>query len=212
MSHILQQFIRASNPEELHDIEQGEHQGLYFHVFWKNRRHQYCGANNRLIHDFGLRDPKDIKNHNNLDFFTSEIASSLEVNDEKVLRDRKACIFFESGRLNHNGKFLHGITHKIPWFTRSNKLIGIMGLFLVAPESRVDPKNRASLSDRQIDCLYQLVRGHSTKGIAKQLGLSPRTVEHYLENIKIKLNAQTRQELVEKALSIDAIKLRLTLL
>jgi DNA-binding CsgD family transcriptional regulator len=40
------------------------------------------------------------------------------------------------------------------------------------------------------------------KQIAYELGLSPKTVEHYLETVKLKLKCHTRQELIEKALAI----------
>jgi DNA-binding NarL/FixJ family response regulator len=36
------------------------------------------------------------------------------------------------------------------------------------------------LSKRETDCLYQLIKGNTTKMTAKILELSPRTVESYL--------------------------------
>jgi DNA-binding CsgD family transcriptional regulator len=57
-----------------------------------------------------------------------------------------------------------------------------------------------------MDCLYHLVLGMTTKEIAKELSLSHRTVEHYLENTRAKLNCSSRNELVNQALKIPSIK------
>lgn len=51
------------------------------------------------------------------------------------------------------------------------------------------------LSTREKECIKLLVKGKSTKEIATLLGLSPRTVEHYLENIKNKFNCLYKNEL-----------------
>ena len=58
-------------------------------------------------------------------------------------------------------------------------------------------KNR--LTQRQEECLKHLVQGMSLKQIAKHLSLSPRTVEHYLESVKMKLDCNSRVELFAKA-------------
>jgi DNA-binding NarL/FixJ family response regulator len=44
------------------------------------------------------------------------------------------------------------------------------------------------------------------KQIAQKLNLSPRTVEHYIDTIKGKLNCYSRDELVTKALQLQSIK------
>ena len=54
------------------------------------------------------------------------------------------------------------------------------------------------VSKRESHCLYYLMRGMTGKQIAKTLKLSPRTVEFYLENAKLKLKCQNRHELINK--------------
>ncbi len=65
------------------------------------------------------------------------------------------------------------------------------------------------LTDRQADCLYYLVNGMSIKQIAKRLILSPRTVEHYLEAVKMKMGCESRVELFEKARQLKVIREKL---
>lgn len=56
-------------------------------------------------------------------------------------------------------------------------------------------KNLLTLSKREKQCLALLKEGHSYSTIGLKLGLSERTVEHYLESVKNKLNLETRTEL-----------------
>jgi DNA-binding CsgD family transcriptional regulator len=57
----------------------------------------------------------------------------------------------------------------------------------------------AILTKRQKQCLFHLLKGMTIKEIANSLQLSPRTVEHYFETIKVKLNCKSRFDLFEKA-------------
>lgn len=63
-----------------------------------------------------------------------------------------------------------------------------------------------ALSKRQLDCLYYLIRGMTVKEISNYLNLSPKTVEHYLDAAKIKLNCFSRSGLIQKALEIFLFK------
>lgn len=56
------------------------------------------------------------------------------------------------------------------------------------------------LSPIESQCLFYLIRGKSTKMIAKVLNLSSRTVETYIEQIKSKMSCRTRSELIEIAI------------
>lgn len=52
------------------------------------------------------------------------------------------------------------------------------------------------LTKRELDCAYHLVLGKTNKEIAIILGLSPRTVEEYTNNIKRKMNCKNKAELI----------------
>jgi len=55
-----------------------------------------------------------------------------------------------------------------------------------------------SFSKRETECMYFTARGKSAKEIAKLLGLSYRTVEFYMSNIKKKLKVNSKNELIDK--------------
>lgn len=54
------------------------------------------------------------------------------------------------------------------------------------------------LSKRERECMGLFLMGLGAKETAAKLGLSPRTVEFYFENIKAKLSCQTKQEIFIK--------------
>ncbi len=64
-----------------------------------------------------------------------------------------------------------------------------------------DNLSNSLLSSRQSECLFFLLRGKTAKQIAKILNLSFRTVEEYIEQMKIKLNCSTKSELINKAIA-----------
>jgi DNA-binding CsgD family transcriptional regulator len=58
----------------------------------------------------------------------------------------------------------------------------------------------ARLSRREISCLTIAAKGESTVGIARSLGITPRTVRFHLDNAREKLGAGTRALALRKAL------------
>ncbi|MDF2577641.1 MAG: hypothetical protein K0S74_1125 [Chlamydiales bacterium] len=64
---------------------------------------------------------------------------------------------------------------------------------------------RNTLSTQELQCLKLYFMGKTAKETAEIMNLSFRTVEHYLENVKNKLNCTTKRELIEKALCAGLI-------
>jgi len=62
----------------------------------------------------------------------------------------------------------------------------------------------AALSARERDILRGLLAGSSNKTIARELEISPRTVENYRANVMMKMQASSLSELVRMALLTDA--------
>jgi DNA-binding NarL/FixJ family response regulator len=60
---------------------------------------------------------------------------------------------------------------------------------------------RASLSQREVEVLESLARGHRIKEVAAELGISPTTVQTFLRRIYEKLQARSQAEAIAKFLS-----------
>jgi DNA-binding CsgD family transcriptional regulator len=58
-----------------------------------------------------------------------------------------------------------------------------------------------SLTKRERDIVALIADGQSSKGIARAMSLSHRTVERHVENCRFKLHAKNKAELVAKAVS-----------
>ena len=102
-------------------------------------------------------------------------------------------------------------------FNKSNHIVGVFGCTVVIglqPLTQTlqlinkigllrstytnNKLNDASIfSNRETEVLQQLVRGKSAKQIADCLYISKRTVEHHIENMKIKAQCSSKYELIE---------------
>jgi len=76
-----------------------------------------------------------------------------------------------------------------------NDLLGAQSSFLLSHQF-----SEIKLSDREAECLFFILRGKTAKLIGKYLGVSPRTIEEYVSNLKTKFNAQNKYELIDKAI------------
>jgi NarL family two-component system response regulator YdfI len=63
-----------------------------------------------------------------------------------------------------------------------------------------------SLSRREIEVLYQVALGKTSKEIAASLGIRERTVNWHLEQTFIKLGAESRAEAVALALELGIVR------
>lgn len=59
----------------------------------------------------------------------------------------------------------------------------------------------AHLTNREQDVLQELLKGLSAKEIAYELEVAPRTVEAYIERIKIKMRARNKTQLIVLAVT-----------
>jgi len=63
-------------------------------------------------------------------------------------------------------------------------------------------KNLIDLTDREKACLFFMIRGKGCKGIAQILGIAHRTVESYINNLKIKFACLSKADLIERAIEL----------
>lgn len=73
------------------------------------------------------------------------------------------------------------------------------------PEPIPKQDETPALSQREAECLAWVSRGKSSSDIGAILGLSPRTVDSYLEKVCAKLRVRTRIEAVALAVRTGLI-------
>lgn len=77
----------------------------------------------------------------------------------------------------------------------------------VADSTLLSRSSDVSLTSREMEILRGIAKGHTTKRLARDLGLEPPTVESHLSNIFKKLGVNNRGEAVSSALKIGLITL-----
>jgi DNA-binding CsgD family transcriptional regulator len=219
MNNLLQQLMTMSDPSHMHqfNMDSGLNLPLMRHI--KDPNSKYIECNTLMSHATGFKAASDMIGllDYDLDFISRETAESFRKADAIVQATGEPKIFIDHYPI-YDGRLITGIAHKAPLRSRTKKIIGTIcytlmidseGNNIIKSPSIEKEKNSTNLTDRQISCLTHLIKGKSHKQIAKELHLSPRTVEHYLDAIKLKLNCYTRSELISKSLQIPAITERL---
>ena len=82
-------------------------------------------------------------------------------------------------------------------------LLRVLGQALTAVSSSTDPeleRRQATLSARERQVLRALLVGQSNKEIARELDISPRTVEIYRAKVMAKMGAETYADLIRSGL------------
>ncbi len=143
---------------------------------------------------------------------------------DKVAIDKGEMVSLEY--LNCKGGEKLFLSEKKPFLTHKKEIVGScfhltelthyhlidIARFLIKTDIQYHQKNNGQFTyalnstdwdvfftKRQAECLFFLLRGKSAKVIAKILNLSHRTIEDYIEKIKMQLGCQTKSELFEKA-------------
>lgn len=59
-----------------------------------------------------------------------------------------------------------------------------------------------NLSQRELQCLSLSLRGRSARRVGAELGISQRTVEEYLNNVKVKMGVKYKTDMIEAGLQL----------
>lgn len=108
---------------------------------------------------------------------------------------------------------LSGLEYSISQLIRKNmnRFGHNPGEYLLTTDVTVPCNSDIYLTVRENECLFLLLHGGTAKQIAQTLHLSRRTVETYIDNIKIKFDCNSKSELISKAIALgylDTIPLR----
>lgn len=150
--------------------------------------------NETVIKSFGLKSASDYLGRSDMDLPMQELYAPKWIeNDRRIMTTGKGEMLLEL--CNCAGTLQWFRSYKEPLLGKMGKVIGINGVSMKISESSLIP-----LTKQQTTCLTELALGKTHKQIAQQLGLAQKTVEHYLEAVKLKLNCKSRHELIFQAI------------
>lgn len=175
--------------------------------------------------DQGYYSEKDLKNTAFSTIFKKETIQLYSHQNNNLL-DTKRMNIYESHACRLDELMFSCLAFKFPIFNSQDKIMGVFGISalmdnaifteaeplstsieriiqtgLMPHSKNIIPGSHICgvyLSNQEIKCLRLLIGGKTIKLIGLQMGLSPRTIEYYLNNIKHKLHVKTKSELIEK--------------
>ncbi len=196
---------------------------LQFSVYFLDEHGRTALINEEGATVCGFDSPTESVGKSLLDVSQQESASSLIDNCRDVMQ-AAATKIFEEENLRQDGKTMQFLSVKIPWYGDNEQIIGVMGVSIVLGKHSLSDAlsqlkklgllnqdkpdqqplqanqfkiNNVQLTQREMQCLQYTVKGFTAKEIAQQLGISFRTVEEYLTNIRIKAGANSKSELIK---------------
>lgn len=176
-----------------------------FCLFVKDVSGKYLGCNDRFANVVGCRSEAELIGRTDYDLCWHDAATVFQANDQRVIVSEKPLTIVEHGT-RHDGSQTSAVSYKFPLRGKDLTIMGVIGTSVPFEQVFQDPSapsaliRRFKLTQRQADCVSGLMKGMTIKEIAHQLQLSARTVEHYLEAVKLKLNCNSRSQIISAIL------------
>jgi len=171
-------------------------------VFWKDIAGYFLGCNDLMAESLNLNSRQDIVGYRDVDFSAFRSEAQAYRSADQIVMDTRAARQFEDCAHFKESKICF-LSLKIPLLANKNTLIGVIGVshYLIEESfSKNIRRDSSVLSQREIECLQQVVLGKTAKEIAFYFQISPRTVETHLTNIKNKLNCSRKSEMIRIAI------------
>lgn len=129
------------------------------------------------------------------DIFNAESVREITDSDQQVISTKEPLFIAGYAYSKLPGLAAqYDIVTKLPLYNDAGDIIGIIGKSRCMRQ--IDTINGIiKLSQRQLQTIAAVFNGLSQKEIAKRLNISPRTVETYLEQVKVKLDLRKKQDI-----------------
>lgn len=184
-------------------------------VYWKNTDGIYLGCNDFMSEKLRFSTRQDIIGRTDFDLnIPKKEAEFYRFIDKQIIETGIAKECKDTATLTDSK--LEFLVLKTPLFEPDNKIVGLVGFsYCLYDNEEQTPTNThlsaltingVGLSPREMQIIQLLVRGKMAKQIAPTLGLSTRTIEHYIVNIRKKFNSPNKSDLIDKI--IDKILLK----
>jgi len=191
-------------------------------IGWKDTNFKYLGGNKKLLSIKQLEDESELIGYDDTSLAKSDdplipifkqqdvlvlSGHSIEMIHTEESEGKDNIVYLEKMPLKDANSTIIGILfHCRPWAqSELFKLLTSIDQKYIASTKVSDyysfdqHHNTAQLSERELECLFLQIRGKTAKQIGDILGLSKRTVESYVDNIKTKMGCQNKSELLVKA-------------
>lgn len=191
-------------------------QSMPGNLYWKDREGRYLGCNDNQLKVAKLSNQEDIIGKTDFDLYHFDLAKKVSEVDEQVMSSANAMTFEEQG-FNAQGQAAIYLTDKQPLLNEKNEICGVIGVSIDITSQKIklhsnltydfcEENKTIFFTPRELDVFKYIIFGLTSKQIAKRLGLSFRTIEDYVEKIKIKLGCTSKSQITEAAISLGLIR------
>jgi len=192
----------------------GTEMKLPFEVFLMNPDATIATANDRVAETCGTLSPYSLIGTRADKYFEKYSADFIISCDAEVMSGKKVLIN-EYDLIRRDALIKHIIAIRMPVYGKVDSIVGVFGYSaIMGKHSLVDFFHLLSshdllkksspnyiqntyISTREYQCLKHLVRGKTMRQIGQILNLSTRTIESYIENVKLKLNVSSKSQLID---------------
>lgn len=189
---------------------------LNMYVWAKDKNYKYLYCNEHYAMAAGLDSPNQIVGKTDEQMPWEHLADFFKVGDYGVLQGNVRTNAVEVSDTLNNVKDI--LVSENQLCLNNGKCVGIVGSFVDITGKQLIKKagyynglnNRyylgsedfenTYLTGREVEVFKRILLGYSAKQMAQPLKLSPKTVEGYIENIKNKLQAKSRGEIISTAI------------
>ena len=180
-------------------------------------------ANDECAEVCGMNSTTDFNGKTAFDFLEKRHALVATRHDVDVMLNNKLGII-EYDLLRLDGHCYQTLNFKFPLYNETRDVIGTFGCGIILGRNDLaasltklidigllnindginlkQKNNSVYLSRRELQCLRQSIRGKSARQVAIEIGISQRTVEEYLNNIKLKMGVKTKAEMIDAGLRL----------
>ena len=198
---------------------------LPFQVYFEDTENTIISANEAFANDCRFNSPNQCQGAKWHAHFQTKTVLTPIANNKHVV-DKKIYIIKEENGMRNDGEEIHTLSIKMPWYGVENNVVGLFGFSIdlgkepladslqkiaelgylnagISIENTIGSEiNNVYLSKRQMTCARLLLSGKTAKEIAISMHISHRTVESYMETLKLKLNCHNKTELILKLAEI----------
>ncbi|ONB59116.1 helix-turn-helix transcriptional regulator [Burkholderia pseudomallei] len=189
---------------------------------------RFIHVNDAFAKVVGVRDPRELEDKSAFDLpcGSSNCAAQFQAQDREVRETGRAIKVLDIHPYA-SGVWMALVFTKIPLVDRNDEIVGT--IFHATELSQIDmitlgrvigdsyagkriggpveqgsyridsPRDALELTERERQVLFFLARNKTAKDIANILGLSARTIEQYMENLRCKFSASSKNELIDLA-------------
>lgn len=189
---------------------------------------RFIHVNDAFAKVVGVRDPRELEDKSAFDLpcGSSNCAAQFQAQDREVRETGRAIKVLDIHPYA-SGVWMAFVFTKIPLVDRNDEIVGT--IFHATELSQIDmitlgrvigdsyagkriggpveqgsyridsPRDALELTERERQVLFFLARNKTAKDIANILGLSARTIEQYMENLRCKFSASSKNELIDLA-------------